>query len=153
MGFILTGKKWQIGQRFFCAHDYLQLCTVYIVGQVMGTAYTLMRTYHSLQFEAEGGPAGAAVHTQAVRPASCCTWRQRWRGGCEYTEETEINTLSLWGSLDTRCLLGRVTSCNSLFSSRALRQCVLNLFFILIYFFIMWVWWGLLRHFRTVTVS
>ena len=47
------------------------------VGQVRGTASTLMRTHRSLQSEAEGGPAGAAVHTQAVRPASCCTWRQR----------------------------------------------------------------------------
>lgn len=57
--------------------DYLDLCTVNTVGELMGTAYSLMMTYHSLQSEAEGEPAGAAVHIQAVGSASCCTCRQR----------------------------------------------------------------------------
>lgn len=51
----------------------------------MLTVCSLMRTHHSPRSEAEGGPARAAVHTQAACSAFCCTWRHRGRRKREAT--------------------------------------------------------------------
>lgn len=62
---------------FGCIVVFVLVVFLCLRSRVTVTACSLTRTHRSTQLEAEGGPAGAPLHTQAAFPASCCTWRER----------------------------------------------------------------------------